>query len=151
MGFGLVPILWLIGFQPYKNIYHHSWKVRYNHEFEFLEVKNYFCCRSVAQQCLPLCDPMGCSTPGSSVLHYQVEFVLIHVHWVGDANQPSHLLLPLLLLPSIFPRVRVFSNELALHIRWPKCWSFSISPTFLGMVVNPRKKQPLFLWVLASE
>ena len=41
----------------------------------------------------------------------------------------NHLILccPLLLLPSVFPRIRVFSNELALHIRWPKCWSFSFS------------------------
>ena len=52
-----------------------------------------------------------------------------HVHWVGDAIQPSHLLLSP--LPSIFPGIRVFSNESALHIRWPKDWSFSfnISPT----------------------
>ena len=42
----------------------------------------------------------------------------------------SHLILcrPLLLLPSVFPSIRVFSNELTIHIRWPKCWSFSISP-----------------------
>ena len=52
-----------------------------------------------------------------------------HVHWVGDAIQPSYLLLSP--LPSIFPGIRVFSNESALHIRWPKDWSFSfnISPT----------------------
>ena len=56
-----------------------------------------------------------------------------HVHWVGDAIQPSHLLLPLLPLPSIFPSIRVFSNESALRIRWPKYWSFSfpiLSNTF---------------------
>ena len=41
--------------------------------------------------------------------------------------QPSHPLLPLLLLPSIFPSIRVFSNEPALHVRWPKYWSFNIS------------------------
>ena len=43
--------------------------------------------------------------------------------------QSIHLILcrPLLLLPSIFPSIRVFSNELALHIRWPKCWSFNFS------------------------
>ena len=52
----------------------------------------------------------------------------------------NHLILchPLLLLPSIFPSIRVFSNELALHIRWPKCWSFnfSISPSneYLGLI-----------------
>ena len=47
--------------------------------------------------------------------------------WVGDAIQLSHPLLPVLLLPSIFPSIRVFSNESVLHIRWPKYWSFSFS------------------------
>ena len=51
------------------------------------------------------------------------------VHGVNDAIQPSHPLLPLLFLPSIFPRIRVFSNVSVLHIRWPKYWSFSISPS----------------------
>ena len=50
-------------------------------------------------------------------------------NWVSQALQPSHPLLPLLFLPSIFPSLRVFSNELALHIRWLKYWSFSISPS----------------------
>ena len=49
-----------------------------------------------------------------------------HLHWVNDAIQPSHH--PLLLLPSIFSRIRVFSSESALCIRWPKYWSFSSSP-----------------------
>ena len=54
-----------------------------------------------------------------------------HVHRVGDAIQPSHPLLPLLLLPSIFTRIRVFSNQSVLCIRWPKYWSvsFNISPS----------------------
>ena len=53
------------------------------------------------------------------------------VHWVSDANQPSHPLSSPLLLPSIFPSIRVFSNESALCMRWPKYWSFSfnISPS----------------------
>ena len=76
---------------------------------------------------LNLCDPMDCSTPGFPVLHYLPEFAQTHVHWVGDAIQPSHPLSPLLLLPSVFPILRVFSNELALCIRWPKYWSFSFS------------------------
>ena len=50
-----------------------------------------------------------------------------HVRLVSDAIQPSHPLLPLLLLPSIFPSIRVFSNESGLLIRWPKYWSFSFS------------------------
>ena len=45
------------------------------------------------------------------------------------ASNHLNLYCPLLLLPSMFPSIRVFSNELALHIRWPKCWSFSISPS----------------------
>ena len=56
--------------------------------------KSCFCCCSVAQSCLTLCDPMDCSTPGSSVLHYLLEFAQTHVHWAGDAIQPSHPLLP---------------------------------------------------------
>ena len=70
---------------------------------------------------------MGCRIPGFNVLHYLPEIVQTHVHYVDDAIQPSHPLLPLLLLPSIFPRIRVFSNELALHIRWQKWWSFGFS------------------------
>ena len=70
---------------------------------------------------------MDCSTPGLPVYHQLLEFTQTHVHWVGDAS--SHLILcrPLLLPPSIFPSIRVFSNESALHIRWPKYWSFSFS------------------------
>ena len=72
-----------------------------------------------------------CSTPGFPVLHYPSQFAQIHVHWDGDAIQPSHPLCPLLLSPSIFPSIRIFSNESALHIRWPKylSFSFSISPS----------------------
>ena len=70
---------------------------------------------------------MDCSTPGFPVLHYLLEFAQTHVHLVSDAIQPSHPLPPLLLLPSVFPSIRVFSNESALCIRWPKYWSFSFS------------------------
>ena len=70
---------------------------------------------------------MNCSTPGLPV-HYQLpESTQTHIHRVGDAIQPSHLCHPLLLLPSIFPSIRVFSNESALRIRWPKYWSFSFN------------------------
>ena len=86
------------------------------------------CCRSVTQSCPTLCDPMDCSTPGFPVLHHLPELAQTHVHRVGDAIQPSHPLRPLVLLPSIFPSTRAFSNESTLRIRWPKYWSFSISP-----------------------
>ena len=82
---------------------------------------------SFTQSCLILCNPMNCSMPGLPVHHQLPEATQMHVHWVGDAIQPSHPHHPLLLLPSIFPRIRVFSNESALHIRWPKYWSFSFS------------------------
>ena len=53
-----------------------------------------FCCCLVAKLGPTLCDPINCSMPGSSVLYYLPEFAQIHVHWVGDAIQPSHPLLP---------------------------------------------------------
>ena len=71
---------------------------------------------------------MNCSTPGLPVHHQPPEFTQTHVHRVSDAILPSHpLSSPLLLLLSIFPSIRVFSNELAIYIRWPKYWSFSFS------------------------
>ena len=70
---------------------------------------------------------MDCSMPGLSVHHHPLEFTQTHIHWVSDAIQPSHVSNPLLFLPSIFPSIRVFSNELVLCIRWPKDWSFSFS------------------------
>ena len=84
-------------------------------------------CCSVTKSCQTLCDPVDSSIPGFNVLHYLPEIAETHAHYVDDAIPPSHLLLPLLFLPSIFLRIRVFSNELALHIRWPKYWSFSFS------------------------
>ena len=70
---------------------------------------------------------MDCSMPGSSVLHYLLEFAQIHVHWVSDDLQPSHPLSSPSPAPSIFPSIRVFFNESILHIRWPKYWIFSFS------------------------
>ena len=85
------------------------------------------CCCSVALSCLTLFDPRDWSTPGFPVLKHLPELAQTHVHWVSDAIQPSCPCRPFLLLPSIFPSIRVFSNESALHIRWPKYWSFSLS------------------------
>ena len=65
---------------------------------------------------------MDCSTPGFPVHHQLLELAQTHVYQVSDAIQPSHHL-----LPSIFPSIRIFSNESVLHIRWPKYWSISIS------------------------
>ena len=87
------------------------------------------CCCPVPQSCPTLCNPMDCSIPGFSLLHFLLEFAQTHVHWVSDAIQPSHPLSPLLLLLSVFPSIRVFFSESVLPIRWPKYWSFSISPS----------------------
>ena len=86
---------------------------------------------SVAYSCPTLCDPMDCSTPGFPEHHQLPELTQTHVHRVGDAIQPSHPLLSLLLLPSIFHSIRVFSSESLLHLRRPKYWSssFSTSPS----------------------
>ena len=86
---------------------------------------------SVAQSCPTLCNPMDCSTPGLPIYHQLPEFTqLMSIELVMLSN---HLILchPLLLLLSIFPSIRVFSNESAPCIRWPKYWSFSfnISPS----------------------
>ena len=81
----------------------------------------------VAQPCPTFCDPMDCITPGFLVLHHLPQLAQPHVHWVYEAIQPSHPLSPLSLQTSVFPSTRVFSNELALHIRCPKYWSFSFN------------------------
>ena len=82
---------------------------------------------SVAQSCPTLCNPMNRSMPGLPVHHQLLEFTQTHVHWVGDAIQPSHPLCPLFLLPPILPSFRVFSNESTLCTRWPNYWNFSFS------------------------
>jgi len=71
---------------------------------------------------------MYCSMPGFPVHHQLMGPTQTYVHWVGDAIQPSHPLSSPLILPSTFPSIRVFSNELVLHIRCP-CFSFSTSPS----------------------
>ena len=93
---------------------------------------------SVAQTCQTLCKPMNCSTSSLPVHHQLVEFTQTHVHWVGDAIQPSHP------LSSPSPPALNLSQHQGLFkwvsfcIRWPKYWSFSfnISPSneYLGLV-----------------
>ena len=85
----------------------------------------------VAGSCPILCDPMDCITPVfPSITNSQS---LLKLMSIESVMPPNHLILcrPLLLLPSIFHIIRVFSNESVLHIRWPKDWSFSfrISPS----------------------
>ena len=90
---------------------------------------------SVAQSCPTLCNPMNCSTPGLPVHHQLLESTKpMSIELVMPSN---HLIFchSLLLLPSIFPSIRVFSNESALRIRWPKYWRFSFN-------INPSSEHP---------
>ena len=88
-----------------------------------------------AQSCPTLCDPMNCNMPGPpSITNSRSPPKPMSIKSVMPSN---YLILccPLLLLPSIFPSIRVFSNESALHIRWPKYWSFSFS-------ISPSNEHP---------
>ena len=82
---------------------------------------------SVAQSCLPLCDPMDCTCRAS--VSFTVSWSLFKFMSIESVMASNHLILccSLFLLLSIFPSIRVSSNELVLHIRWPKYWSFSFS------------------------
>ena len=90
---------------------------------------------SVTQSCPLPCNPMDCSRPGFPVHHQLLEFTQTHVHWVSDAIQQAHPPLPLLLLPSIFPSIRVFSFESTLRIRGPK-YGVSVSSSVLPMNIQ---------------
>ena len=95
-----------------------------NFIYIYLSVSVHF--SSVAQLCPSLCDPMDCSTSGFSITNSWSLLKLMSIELVMPSN---HLILchPLFLLPSIFPSIRVFSNESVLSIKWPKYWSFSFS------------------------
>ena len=82
---------------------------------------------SVAQSCLALCDPMDCSTPGFTV--HQNSQSLLRLKLIKLVMPSNHLILclPLLLPPSVFASIRLFSSKSVLHIRCPECWSFSFS------------------------
>ena len=82
---------------------------------------------SVAQLCLTLCDSMDCSTLGFPVHHQLLEPTQTHVYQVVMPSNYIILCHPVFLMPSIFPSIRVFSNESTLHMRWPKYWSFSFN------------------------
>ena len=89
---------------------------------------------SVAQSCLALCDPMNHSTPGLPITSSRSPPKAMSI----ESVIPSNLLIlgcPLLFLPSIFPRIRVFSNESTLRMRWPKYWCFSLN-------ISPSNEHP---------
>ena len=82
---------------------------------------------SIAELCPTLCETMNCSMPNFPVLHYLLEFAQTHVHWWCHPTISSSVT-PFSSCPQSFP-ASIFSNESALHIRWPKYWHFSISPS----------------------
>ena len=94
----------------------------------FLLMLNVVVVQSLSQS---LCNPMDHNTPGFPFLHYFLEFAQTHVYKTNSCLliPSSRLILycSLLFLLSIFPSIKVFSNKLALCIRWPKYWSFSFS------------------------
>ena len=89
----------------------------------------YCCCCSIAQSCPTLCDPW--TEACQAFLSFTISQSLLKLMSIDSVMPSNHLILcrPLLLLHSVSPSIRTFSNELALHIRWPKYWNFSISPS----------------------
>ena len=99
---------------------------------------------------MSLCHPMDSSMTGFPALHHLPELAQNHVHWVGDVIQPYQALSPLFHQHSKFPSIRVFANELALHISWPNIGasaSASVPPLniqdwfplgFTGLICSPR-------------
>ena len=117
----LVQVMWIGAPGVHKGrIQTELWYLPHGKEAKYEPFLRGHCCCSLTQSCPALCDPMDCSTTGFPVFHYLMEFAQIHVHCVGDAIQPSHLLSPPSPLPSIFLSIRVFSSESVLCIRWPK-------------------------------
>ena len=106
----------------------YGYKICYNAVLSFYQFS------TVTQSCPILYDLRVCSTPDFPVHHQLPELAQTHIHRVSDA---IHIILchPLLLLPSTFPSIREFSKESALHIRWPKYWSFSFS-------ISPSNEHP---------
>ena len=95
--------------------------------FQFLFYIGVLCCCSVTKSCSTLCDPMGCSRPGSQ--SFTISWSVLKLMSIESVMPSNHLILchHLHLLPSILPSIRIFSNESVLCIRWPKYWSFSFS------------------------
>ena len=97
------------------------------HYLHIFSPGSFCCCCSVAKECLTLCFAIDCRCQAS--LSFTISWSLFKLMSIKLMMLSNHLILccPCLLLPSIFPTIRVFSSELTLHISWPKYWSFSFS------------------------
>ena len=115
--FGLARCQWWLSNYLFLMAYFHEWQI-YCHSWKNVLL---LFSRSVVS----LCYPMHWSTPGFPVLHHLLEFAQTHIHWVGDTIHPFDSLSSLSLPAFNISQHQVFSNESALHIRWPKYWSFS--------------------------
>ena len=115
---------------PIKQFFVPSYGMTVGHSNVYFQPVSYwwtFQFSSVTRLCLTLCDPMNHSTPGPlSITNSQSLLKLMSIELVMLSN---HLIVcrPFLLLPSVFPSIRIFCNDLVLLIRWPKYWSFSFS------------------------
>ena len=95
---------------------------------------------SVAQSCPTLCDPKNCSTPGLPVHHQHPEFTQTHVHWVGDAIQPSHPVFPFSSCPQSLPA----SGSLPMSQLFSWCGqSIGVSASALVLPMNTQDWSPL--------
>ena len=106
---------------------------------------------SVSQLCPTLCDSWTIARQASlSITNFWSPLKLMSIESVMPSN---HLILcySLLLLPSIFPRIRVFPNESVLCIRWPKYWSFSFSILLLVLLPLPGLNPVQSLWLKPSS
>ena len=98
------------------------------------------CCCSLTQLCPTLCDSMGCSRPGFPVLHHLPEFVQTDVHWVNDAIQPSHTLLP---------SVTLFSCPQSLPVPGLFQWVSSLHP--VAKVLELQFQHQSFQWIFRVD
>ena len=120
-----------MGLKQTQNRKKQNYKIRQIKEYTQINIHLSTQFSSVAQSCPTLCDPVDYSMPGLPVHHQLLEFA--QTHSIESVMPSNHLILcrPLLILPSIFPSIRVFSKDPVLRISWPKYWrfSFSISPS----------------------
>ena len=117
-------VIRILDMAPYLHVWHKISMIFFERANEWIQQFQF---SSVTQLCPTLGDPMNHSTPGFPVHHNS--WSLPKLMSIESVMPSNHLILchPLLLLPSIFPSIRVFSNESALLIRWPKYWSFNFN------------------------